>query len=70
MKSVTNSPEIDNDESFKSSEFTTENDENLKDSQSENKSVNSQDSENFEDYSPFDYELSQDSPSIGLTIDD
>ena len=41
MKSVTNSPEIDNDESFKSSEFTTEDDENSKDSQNENESVNS-----------------------------
>ncbi len=41
LKSVTNNSEIDNDESFKSSEFTTEDDENSKDSQNENESVNS-----------------------------
>ncbi len=69
-KFVTNSPEIDNNEFFKFSEFTMKDNENSEDSQNKNKSVNSQDSENFEDYSPFDYELSQDSLDIGLIIND
>ncbi len=42
----------------------------MKDSQNRNKSVNSQDSENFEDYSPPDYKLSQNSPGVRSTIDD
>ncbi len=45
-------------------------DENLKDSQSGNESVNNQDSENFEDYSPPDYEQSQNLPGVGSTIND
>jgi len=45
-------------------------DKNSENSQSGNKSVNNQNSENFEDYLLPNYKLSQDLPGIGLTIND
>ena len=75
-KSDTNFPDDDpriNDdepsESSKSSEFTTEEDDNSHDSQSGNETSNGEESETFEDYSPPDYEPSQDPPGIGSMID-
>ena len=69
-RSDTNLPDDNDDgssESSDSSEFTTEEDEN--DSQSGNESSSGEVSETFEDYSPPDYEPSQDPPSLESTID-
>ncbi len=70
MKFVTNSPKIDDNESFKFSKFIIEDDKNSKNSQSKNKSVNNQDFKNFENYLPLDYELSQDLSDIRSIIND
>ena len=69
-RSDTDFPDDNDDgssESSDSSEFTTEEDEN--DSQSGNKSSSEEVSETFEDYSPPDYEPSQDPPGLESTID-
>ncbi len=68
MKSITNYSEIDNNESSESSEFTMKDNENLKDFQSENEFVNNQDSENFKNYLPSNYELSQNLLGVESTI--